>query len=528
METITNLLDGLNLWADKILPILAGLALLAFAIYRTMGWIRKEGIQRGLFWGIIILIAETLVAFIFYFLPELISIWTDNLIAPSVCRWLLLFTAIPTFLYFVTRKQSGLRGLKTALALLFILFFGWLMGRWAGILFVSIPLILAFFWMLWKLSAIILPTSDPEDRTEQRMKFVILLWYVCGLQYPLWNVSESAAREVNLLVKGNYIRDYGNPGLVWTHSHQVVGISTGIEFVDVKGPGLVFTKQYDRPVAVVDLRTQLRITELNVVLSDGIHIKVILFISFSIDRDDWENLPKEKRHEMLRANSLPPNSIKLDQRIGSYPYSTARVRAALSATDIPIPHPARPDEKKIPVHYWDEWVMEQVEQATREILSQHSLDGLWEPKDDQPGHSALDEIGAEIKSKMEMRLKCMGIQLFGARVVNYDLTENEKIKNQQIASWKTIWEQRQTEKIASGEADYESMIKMARAQARANFLQSMADSLKNKEGISRQTVALHFLSKLEEFMQQQPSTEGAELKSQIDAWKKDIVIKAKG
>jgi hypothetical protein len=531
MEIITNLFDGFNLWADKLLPILAGVALLAFAIHRTMNWIRKEGLQRGVFWGVIILIAEILAAFIFYFLPELISIWTNNHISPSVCRWLLLFTAIPVALYFDTHKQSGLRGPLAALGHLLILLYGWVLGKWIGVLFVSTPLILTFYWMTWKLSPIILPTSDPDDRNERLKKFKILFWYLWGLQYPIWKVRESAAREVDLQVNGDYIRDYGMPGFVWIRPHQVVGISTGIEFVEVKGPGLVFTEQYDRPVAVVDLRTQLRTAELDVVLSDGVQVKAILFVSFSIDRNDWKKMPKEKRHEMLRTNSLPPKSIKLDQRIGSYPYSTARVRAALSTTDIPIPHPARPDEKKIPIRYWDEWVMDQMEQAAREILSQRSLDGLWEPNDDQPGHSALDEIGAEIRSKMEARLKCVGIQLFGARVVNYKLRENKErtseIEQQQIASWKTIWEQRGEEKIASGNADSESMIKTAHAQARANFLQSVADSLKNKADISRQTVALHFLSKLEEFIQQRPSYESTKLKSQIDSWKKDIAMKTK-
>jgi hypothetical protein len=537
MEIITNLLSGLNLLANKILPLLAGLALFAFAMHKTIGWIRKEGVQRGVFWGVIILFTETLLAFLFYFLPELISVWTNNHIPPSVWRWFLLFTFIPVILYFNTYKQSGFRGTLVALGHLLILLYGWLLGKWIGVLFVSTPLILAFYWMLWKLSPIILPMSEPDDHTEQRRKFMILFWYLWGLQYPIWKVREKAARNIDLQVKGDYIRDYGEPGLIWTRPHQVVGISTGIEFVEVKGPGLIFTNQYDRPVAVVDLRTQLRTTDLEVVLSDGIQIKAILFVSFSIDHNDWENMLKEKRHELLRTNSLPPNSLKLDHRIGSYPYSASRVRAALSTTDVSIPHPARLNEKKVPTRYWDEWVMDQMEQAAREILSQRSLNGLWEPNDDRSNHSALDEIAVEIRSQMEPRLKCAGIQLLGARVVNYKLSEKKEeepseiilseIEKQQVASWKNIWEDRQTEKIASGEADYESMIKTAHAQARSNFMQSVADSLKNKPDISRQTVALHFLSKLEEFMQQQPSAEGTKLKSQIDSWKKNLVMKGK-
>lgn len=61
------------------------------------------------------------------------------------------------------------------------------------------------------------------------------------------------------------------PGMVWTHPHQVIGITEGPKF-SVEGPGLNSLKKGKQPFDIVDLRDQF------VQINDQSHVERWYFI----------------------------------------------------------------------------------------------------------------------------------------------------------------------------------------------------------------------------------------------------------
>jgi hypothetical protein len=398
------------------------------------------------------------------------------------------------------------------------------LGNWLGIIFISLPLLGVYYWIMYLLAQIILPAADPDDKQETRKKFSILAWYFGGLQFPLWIVNDSVDRLAAERIKGDYFKTFGTPGLILTHSHQAIGISTGITFNRVEGPGVIFTRPYERPVSVVDLRTQLRTTEVDAVLRDGIEIKAVLFASFGIDRRDWSLFPRKKLHEIYRVSPILRKGLTLDHTTGSYPYSSARVHAAMGTSGLNTSSPEGPET----VVHWDEWALQQVQQVTRQVLSERSLDGLWEPNDDGPGISALDEIGAEIIRHAAPHLETVGIHLFGARVVNFNLESRAFIMDQKAESWKVLWDQRAAHIVAEGRAESGRRIEEAKAHVKAMLMESIAGSLERARTVHpdlpRHIIALNLIASLEEYLK----GSGKELEENLKTWKETILMNKLG
>ena len=198
-------------------------------------------------------------------------------------------------------------------------------------------------------------------------------------------------------------------------SHHVATITSGIQLKCVDGPGLVFTGKLERLYQVFDLRLQLRTKEIDVVSKDGIHFLARFFTAFRLDNEEWS---KELYDKLRSMNPILRGADKLNHTQGSFRYSDIRVQAALSKTSTR----ATVGDPNI---YWDQWVMNVVEDQTRQVISQKNLDEMWRPTNDKRFANALDVIAVEIKGKCEPILRSAGILPYGARVVNFRFL-NEK------------------------------------------------------------------------------------------------------
>jgi len=424
-------------------------------------------------------------------------------------RWILLFLFFPPYIYFVTRKYSGPRGLFTTFIILAISYFGWLFEGWIGILLISFPIYTVLLYLLYYLAQVVLPSAHPEDKKERWNKFMALFTYLLGAQFPVWIAKESAGRDFEIRIKGNNFSGGIEPGIVWTHSHQVAGISSGIEFTQVEGPGIIFTKIFDRPISLVDLRPQIRTVDFEAITKDGIAFKAVIFSVFVIDFEDWPKkdwkLPElERMAADLRQNPFLEKGIRVDRKIGSYWYSTARVKSILSTAGI---NTNPKDGEAGPTVYWDEWAFKQIENAARQVLSQRNMDELWRPLENREGAGALDEIASEIKRIVESKLRRTGINLYACRVVNFEIPEN--IQKQLIGSWKAVWDQRITAAISDAAAIEAEEIEKAHAFAKSEILDAIADSIEKARAVNpalpRHVIALYYLHALEEIVQKRPT-----------------------
>jgi len=205
----------------------------------------------------------------------------------------------------------------------------------------------------------------------------------------------------------------------------------------------------------------------------------------------WRKVP------ILEGGAEPDNNLD-----SSYPYSSARVHAAISTTS---KNKSSLPEKNSPDIYWDDIVVQRVEEETRLVLSERRLDELWIPRDDFRGASALDEIATAINERATSHLQEMGVSLFASRVIYFNIPTKNPIREQLISSWLGTWEQRTQSSILDGKTEAEMSRIRAQASTSNTFLQSVTDSLKRAREIDpslpKQVVALNFISTLERLLE---------------------------
>lgn len=435
----------------------------------------------------------------------------------SSIRMSILLIIFFAFAYLLGHEYGKTRWWRSALIVIAIIALGWVVKFWMGILFLSIPLLAAYYAALHDLALIVMPASNPEDKTEQRKRFHAFLTYTWGIQSPMTVVDDHAWKTYEPRISGDFTWDFSDfpipflnkldrPGVIWTRSHQAVAISGGTQFKRIENPGVSFTGSLERLDQVFDLRMQLRSREIEVVSKDGIRFFVRYFTAFRLDNQEWDE-PTYKQIRLLNPSLRGADKLSYTQ--GSFPFSHKRVQATLGVTSTKA-------EEGAPLVPWDRWAMNVIEDQTRKVISQKNLDELWRPANDYKFANALDVIAEEIKKNSEMTLRAAGILLVAARVVNFKFSPDEKelddITRQQIASWQSTWAQKRNVILAKAEAKAIQLKEEARVYAEGQLIESIVNSLEkaHQNGMSHQVIAMRFLSALQDYTHRHLTDEGNE------------------
>lgn len=434
------------------------------------------------------------------------------------------------FVFFTAEEASRPRGLITYGIHISILIFGWLCLQWLGLLTISIPLLIFYYSFLFLVSLTVIPASDPASWPQRFLRFRYFLWYTWGFQYPAWVAPNSVARRVETRIPGSQFTNWSRPGLVWAYSHQVVGLSYGINFARAESPGIQFTRQFERPIdGIIDLRTQLRTFPIDVVSSDGIPYKALLFTSFKVDSvvyspETHQRLDEE--HRLLKDARVP------DYIRGSFRVSSLRLRTLLSASGINSAIPNLP--RRDPV-YWDQMVKYLIERAACDVLSQMRFDELWLPRNDIPHACASDDIARAIQQRIGYELLCRGVRYFSCRLVGFEFERGKQpspgpVEAEQISAWQADWQRDASQVRSDGKAEAELVQQDARAFAYASLLNAIAGGLQvtdafaaDAPGIPPNLILLRLIGALEEMLRDQPEGDGInEAVSILQVWKKYI------
>jgi hypothetical protein len=511
VEAINWFFNVANKALDIVLPWVLLFVLLVYPVFYLVRGIRKANKEtqaekkqsklNDTFSGTFILFFTSIAIFgIFWGFPEFIYLRTGLLWPVLALRWIIFSITFIVIAYIFCHDYGENRWKISVFGHIAVIFMGWLVQEWMGILIISLPLLVAYYCSLYNLAIIILPTSDPESPAEKRKRFLILVSYAWGVQRSIIAVEEHAWKKPEVRIPGDISHDLPIPGLVWTRSHQVVGITSGMKFKSVDGPGLVFTNKLERPLQIMDLRSQIRSAEIDVISKDGIAFKAIIFTAFRLDPEPWD---QETYETLRRLNPALRGADTITHTLGSFPFSHLRIQAAIGITsskssgDVPI--------------YWDQWVLSVIERETRKVISQKNLDELWRPLDDKKGINALDDIAARIKDNAYLALRSAGILVLVARVVNFRFSSEkglpDGISEQQITTWGSEWERKRTNILADAQAESDRYQQEARAYAESLLLNAIAEGLQKTEEIDpnlpHYVIAMRFLSALQDLVHRQ-------------------------
>jgi hypothetical protein len=336
----------------------------------------------------------------------------------------------------------------------------------------------------------------------------MLVWYLWGVQYPIWVINKDTDRVAEERVSGDLFKTLGAPGMIWAQSHQAVGITSGTQFSRVDGPGVIYTRPFERPYEIIDLRPQIRTSLIESISQDGIPYQARLLTAFSIDKDIWGN---DEYSALRLKNRLLRGAQKPDRNSGNYRYSRSRVTAAISIES--VKHSIHEAQKQ-PVIFWDQWALAMVEEAARKELSVYPLNELWRPVKDKQDLNPLDIIAQNIKNSTSQPLKIHGISLITARIINFqfDSDESKVILEQQIDNWRSYIEQDISQTRSNADAQLVNIKESAAAYARGNLLASISDGLEKISDAhpnlpKKYVVAMQLITALEDSLYQQPQAE---------------------
>jgi regulator of protease activity HflC (stomatin/prohibitin superfamily) len=466
---------------------------------------KRQELLRDLLSQSVILLLAALAFGLVWIAPELLNFkWpgTFTWIPATWFRWAVICLVVTLFIYIYGHEHGELRWLVSCVSHTAIIFFGLALDGWMGVLFISLPVLVAYYFTLHSLAMVNMPTASPDDPKEKWKRFIVFASYAWGIQFPMVVVDDHAWKKPETRIPGDFTWDYPVPGLIWTKSHHVVAVTGGTRFKRVEGPGLVFTGQLERAEQIFDLRLQLRTNEIDVVTKDGISLRVRVFMAFRLDPEDWS----EEVYKQLRsANPLLRGARFPSYKEGSFPYSPQRVRAALGVTSTRL-------GAQDATLYWDQWALNIVEDQARKVIAQKELDELWRLPEgqDERFKNAMDVIANELKSGAAPILRTSGILLVASRVVNFNFPSEkvegpvDEISRQQIAIWSSEREGKRSNIKATAEAEAERLKQQARAYAASLMLKALEEGLKTTReiGLNPHVTAMLF-SALQEYIDKQ-------------------------
>jgi regulator of protease activity HflC (stomatin/prohibitin superfamily) len=406
--------------------------------------------------------------------------------------------------YFWSKRNGEKRGLYSSIWYSSVLVLGWIFGKWTGLIFFSAPLLIIYYvWLYW-MATVIMPANNPDSKlvlfdknNEKWQRFLLFLHYTWGIHYPMIVAEDEWGKEIATRIPGSPFQPRGAPGVILTRPHQVVGITSGTEFSRVEGPGLVLSRRFERPLEIVDLRRQVRISWVDALTKDGIQFKARLFMVFQV------------------------NVSSPDHTEGSFPYSKKWVRRLLKLAGV------NPADQKTNIA-WDKMVVQQIEQTAQQIISTRTLNELWQTQDSAKFPSAFVEIGDQIKTAVQSKLADRGITIYTTRMPFFKFSEEKEdsISDQQLKTWKSYWARQANETMAEGEAEAARLQDEAHAYAQSILLRALADGIKQTTPeISRYVIAIRFISAIQELMKRDPSLAekvGSEKDSQFESIKQGM------
>lgn len=401
------------------------------------------------------LIGYLLAAALGYFLDKTIGtlVFTGYaLAAGSICVF---FSSLPAFWYAIPEWLAPLLGiafvgtLGTALfaqamggkqrgqQTLMALWLGFCLVNWIGyqiagqlgLLFISLPAVVVFWIGVYVLSRHILPIEKGQELLALRS----LITYNLGTNYPYYliqdwkNQTNKEQRVPPPQVPGNvFLQFFAGPGIILTSSDHLAVVSDGIK-LEVKPPGLSFTKLFQHLYAAVDLRPQLRTTTIQVETKDGIQASIFTFLPHRIGTGG--------------------KTVALGE---SYPYDEASVLKAVYDHAV-VDHNWKRDEQgqaieKITRTPWDEVILTVGPPLMKEVISGYECSQLHAPGDPRV------EIMKTFKAKLQEAVEPLGIELAGGGISNIVVPDN--VIEQRIKNWDAKWEREK--EFAKGEAEAEA------------------------------------------------------------------------
>jgi regulator of protease activity HflC (stomatin/prohibitin superfamily) len=243
----------------------------------------------------------------------------------------------------------------------------------------------------------------------------------------------------------------GGPGSLVVHKDSAVVLEKAGKLTRVAKKGFVALDAFERAWDVIDLRPHRWVYDVSAMTKDGIPVTCQADVTFQIDN-----------------GGQPPTQDEpfpaTDQAI--FYAATRKLMREASRSE---------DEQKM------DWVRRVIvgsaEGILRSILATYLLDQLLGPAESNQGH-----YRAVIVAKFRAELCKQLLEDLGVKVTKVELGEikvENKIFQQRIEAWQSLWKRWARQRQAEGEAERLQYVEAAKAQAQADMIVSITQAFQS-------------------------------------------------
>jgi regulator of protease activity HflC (stomatin/prohibitin superfamily) len=278
---------------------------------------------------------------------------------------------------------------------------------------------------------------------------------------------------------------FAGPGLVIVVDGHAVALERSGK-IRVVGAGVHFTGRYERVRLVVPLRTETAVMQVeNVVTRDGIVIEQFNLYAFYQSEVGEGYQPFGSRFPFDRENI-----ITLWKLVDNDYQKVKSTMEAISDTSL------------------------------RDVIARHDLDEIFTARGaESPPTAGKLEPRQRIKNEVCDQINEISSKFMAIKVVAVDIGEvkiPEKAKDQLLQKWVAEWDQR----IDTTRAETEKLVQVARATARMQTIQAIAQGLKQllgKDAKPEDLIALRYIEYMEKAAETGRGEDGWATQQQIEA-----------
>jgi hypothetical protein len=181
--------------------------------------------------------------------------------------------------FFITLLM--LIGMFIYLGVLISLGFGVPLPQFALFL-IAISVIPLFSMVLMVIAPLFIVPIEPGTPDLVREAVRMVIGHFTSFPKPVWRIEDG---QIQTRVEGNPFYGTG-PGWLVTEPENLVVLKNGTKITRLVGPGIALTERGESPFKVVDLRNQIRSTEVTAMTKDGIEIRFKVSSLFRLNREE--------------------------------------------------------------------------------------------------------------------------------------------------------------------------------------------------------------------------------------------------
>ena len=305
-----------------------------------------------------------------------------------------------------------------------------------------------------------------------------------GINKRVELVDEGKSRTLRAPSKG--WAKFAGPGLLIVVDGHAVVLERGGRISKIVGAGITLTKRYERPNLIVPLRTQTVAKPItNVVTRDGVIIEE--FNLFAYCQVDPGSAQPSKGSEFAYDED---NIRKIWKLIGRDWDKVKTAMETIAGTSL------------------------------RDVIARHDLDEIFTAKGTGRSlTSASVEPRQMIKDELCTQINEISLDFLAIRVVAADIGEikiPQEAEERLLQKWTAEWDQR----IETIKAETEKLVQVAKATARMQTIQAIAQGLKQllgKDAKPEDLIALRYIEYMEKAAEIGRGEDGWSTQQQIEA-----------